>query len=89
MGQLLSIPLFLTGLAFIAYALKHKPLRSRAHDAAVGASGELSLFPPRLWAEGSGSGGSGGDRKPCPPLTPPHKGEGSAPSLRHRFVFAQ
>ena len=28
MGQLLSIPLFLTGLAFIAYAMKHKPLRS-------------------------------------------------------------
>ncbi len=26
MGQLLSIPLFLTGLAFIAYALKHAPL---------------------------------------------------------------
>jgi phosphatidylglycerol:prolipoprotein diacylglycerol transferase len=28
MGQLLSIPLFLAGLCFIAYALKHKPLRS-------------------------------------------------------------
>jgi phosphatidylglycerol---prolipoprotein diacylglyceryl transferase len=28
MGQLLSIPLFLTGLAFIAYAMKHKPLGS-------------------------------------------------------------
>ena len=27
MGQLLSIPLFLTGLAFIAYALKHPTLR--------------------------------------------------------------
>ena len=29
MGQLLSIPLFLTGLAFIAYALKHKPLTGK------------------------------------------------------------
>jgi phosphatidylglycerol:prolipoprotein diacylglycerol transferase len=28
MGQLLSIPLLLAGLAFIAYALKHPPLRS-------------------------------------------------------------
>lgn len=28
MGQLLSVPLFLAGLAFIAYALRHKPLRS-------------------------------------------------------------
>ncbi len=28
MGQLLSIPLFLAGLCFIIYALKHKPLRS-------------------------------------------------------------
>jgi prolipoprotein diacylglyceryl transferase len=30
MGQLLSVPLFLAGLGFIAYALKHPPLRSRA-----------------------------------------------------------
>ncbi len=28
MGQLLSIPLFLAGLCFIIYAVKHKPLRS-------------------------------------------------------------
>jgi len=28
MGQLLSIPLFLAGLAFILYALKRPPLRS-------------------------------------------------------------
>jgi phosphatidylglycerol---prolipoprotein diacylglyceryl transferase len=28
MGQLLSIPLFIAGLCFIVYALKHKPLRS-------------------------------------------------------------
>jgi phosphatidylglycerol:prolipoprotein diacylglycerol transferase len=27
MGQLLSIPLFLDGLGFIAYAMKHEPLR--------------------------------------------------------------
>ena len=30
MGMLLSIPLFLAGLGFIVYALKHPPLRSRA-----------------------------------------------------------
>jgi hypothetical protein len=29
MGQLLSVPLFLAGIGFIAYALKHPPLRSR------------------------------------------------------------
>ena len=28
MGQLLSIPLFIAGVCFIVYALKHKPLRS-------------------------------------------------------------
>ena len=28
MGQLLSIPLFLAGVCFIIYALKHKPLQS-------------------------------------------------------------
>ena len=28
MGQLLSVPLFLAGVGFIAYALKHPPLRS-------------------------------------------------------------
>jgi phosphatidylglycerol:prolipoprotein diacylglycerol transferase len=29
MGQLLSVPLFLAGMAFIVYAMKHPPLRSR------------------------------------------------------------
>jgi phosphatidylglycerol:prolipoprotein diacylglycerol transferase len=29
MGQLLSVPLFLAGLCFIFYALKHQSLRSR------------------------------------------------------------
>jgi len=29
MGQLLSVPLFLAGLCFIVYALKHAPLRRR------------------------------------------------------------
>ena len=29
MGQLLSLPLFLAGVGFIVYALKHRPLRSR------------------------------------------------------------
>jgi phosphatidylglycerol:prolipoprotein diacylglycerol transferase len=29
MGQLLSIPLFLAGLAFIAYAMKHPPLKTQ------------------------------------------------------------
>ncbi len=29
MGQLLSVPLFLAGVGFIVYALKHRPLRSR------------------------------------------------------------
>jgi phosphatidylglycerol:prolipoprotein diacylglycerol transferase len=28
MGQLLSVPLFLAGVGFIIYALKHRPLRS-------------------------------------------------------------
>jgi phosphatidylglycerol:prolipoprotein diacylglycerol transferase len=28
MGQLLSVPLFLAGVGFIVYALKHRPLRS-------------------------------------------------------------
>ena len=53
-------------------------------------SGELGLLPPPLW----GRVGEGGDadeimmappaqepRYPPPP-TPPHKGEGSAPSMR-------
>src|SRR5262249_53463069 len=51
-------------------------------------SGELRLLPPPLW----GRVGEGGDavmhqrcltRRPPPP-TPPHKGEGSAPSARAR-----
>jgi prolipoprotein diacylglyceryltransferase len=29
MGQLLSVPLFLAGVGFIVYAMKHSPLRSR------------------------------------------------------------
>jgi len=29
MGQLLSVPLFLAGMGFIVYAMKHPPLRSR------------------------------------------------------------
>jgi hypothetical protein len=28
MGMLLSVPLFLAGLGFIAYAMRHPPLRS-------------------------------------------------------------
>jgi prolipoprotein diacylglyceryltransferase len=29
MGQLLSVPLFLAGVGFIAYAMKHPPLPRR------------------------------------------------------------
>jgi hypothetical protein len=53
------------------------------------AHGQLGLLPPPLWGRvGEGGdaaryGGATGERIALPPPpTPPHKGEGSAPSAR-------
>jgi hypothetical protein len=55
----------------------------RAHS---NASGKLGLLPPPLWGR-VGEGGDAVMHRRCltqspPPLTPPHKGEGNAASLR-------
>ena len=65
--------------------------RSRvpAKPARISACGKLGLLPPPLWGRagegGSAFGNVGAPTSGPPPPTPPHKGEGSAPSARQRL----